>query len=356
MKTESNNTKYNIILKAAKLWDNTVIKLLSFILLALFIIIFPKIVSLYILRIAVMLGFYLVLSLALNITTGYLGQVSLGIAAFYAIGAYATVLLTKECGMGYALAVICGACITAIFGLVLALATMRLSGTYLAIVTLAFFYVVMNIIMNWESLTRGPAGIYDIPPPTLFGIKLTLKNGGIFYLIMFYFLLVVFVTHLIVRSKIGRAFKAIRDDSMVSTMMGIDNKKYKIIAYVISAFFAGLAGTLYGPFLGYINNHTFTYDMCITSLAIVILGGMGTTKGVIIGAIILSPLSEVLRAVTQLMKNLPEQLISNPEQWRFVLYGAILVLMMRFRPQGIIGGQSKLPYKMPKGVIRKGNQ
>jgi branched-chain amino acid transport system permease protein len=107
--------------------------------------------------------------------------------------------------------------------------------------------------------------------------------------------------------------------------------------------------------MGYINNATFNYDMCMMSLVVVILGGVGLIKGAIIGAIIISPLGELLRGLTSVMKSLPAWMqISKPEQWRFVVYGAIMVLMMRFRPQGILGGQSKLPYKMPKGIVRKG--
>ncbi len=171
---------------------------------------------------------------------------------------------------------------------------------------------------------------------------------------MFYVALTVLVTKLIINSKIGRAIKAIRDDELVAVMMGINIKKYKVIAYILCAFFAGLAGTLYGPFIGYINNATFNYDICMSSLVIIILGGIGQIKGALIGSIIITPLGELLRGLTTVMKSLPAWMqISQPEQWRFVIYGLIMVLMMRFRPQGILGGQSKLPYKMPKGISSK---
>ncbi len=354
MKKVNESLYAKTVIKIGQLWNNPIAKGIILFLLAAFVYFLPNRVPLYIQRIAIMIGFYMVLGLSLNFTSGYLGQVSLGHAAFYAIGAYTTVLLTTYRGTNYVVAVILGACLAGVFGALLALSTMRLSGTYVVIVTMAFFYVISSIILNWESVTRGAVGIYNIPAPVIFGQKLTLKNGGIFYLIMFYVALTVLVTKLIINSKIGRAIKAIRDDELVAVMMGINIKKYKVIAYILCAFFAGLAGTLYGPFIGYINNATFNYDICMSSLVIIILGGIGQIKGALIGSIIITPLGELLRGLTTVMKSLPPWMqISQPEQWRFVIYGLIMVLMMRFRPQGILGGQSKLPYKMPKGISRK---
>ena len=351
MKKKTSAASQSLRLRLYHLFEPWWVKLVLFALLVAAMVVFPGIVSLYLQRIVIMIGFYLMLALSLNFITGYLGQVSLGHAAFYAIGAYTSVLLTTFQGMDFMLSALVGACVSALFGLLLACATMRLQGTYLAIVTMAFFYVIMGIILNWDSLTQGAAGVRNIPSPTFFGLKLTLQNGGIFYLLMAFVMLTILVTHLIINSKVGRAIKAVRDDELAASMMGINQFQSKIIAYMMGAFFAGLAGALYGAFMGYINNLTFTYDMCIMTLTIVILGGMGSTKGMIIGAVIISPLGELLRAATGLLESLS---ITDPEQWRFVIYGIILVLMMHFRPQGILGGQSRLPYKMPKGVKRRG--
>jgi len=329
MKKENKSLYTKAVITIGQLWENPIIKGIILLALALFVYFLPKMATLYFQRIAIMV-------------------------AFYAIGAYTAVLLTTYRGTNYLVAVILGACLAGAFGALLALSTMRLSGTYVTIVTMAFFYVISSIILNWDSVTKGSVGVLNIPAPNLFGMKLTMKNGGYFYLIMFYVALTILVTKLVINSKVGRAIKAVRDDELAAIMMGINNKKYKIIAYTLAAFFAGLAGTLYGPFMGYINNATFNYDICISALVIVILGGIGTVKGAIIGAIIISPLGELLRGLTTFMKGLPEWMqISQPEQWRFVIYGMIMVIMMRFRPQGILGGQSKLPYKMPKGVERK---
>lgn len=344
----------NIVIKSVQLWEKTIIKSLIIFLICMFIYILPKIVPLYIQRNIIMIGFYMMLGLSLNFASGYLGQISLGHATFYSVGAYTSVLLTTYNGTNYMITVLLGACLAAVFGAMLAASIMHLSGTYVVIITMAFYYVVSSIILNWESVTRGAAGIYNIPNPIIFGCELTLKNGGILYLISFYVALTILVTRLVINSDVGRSIKAIREDEMAAVMMGINVRKYKVIAYVMSAFFAGLAGTLYGPFIGYINSSTFNYDICISSLVIIILGGIGTIKGALIGAIIIAPLGEILRGLTIYIKGLPGWMqISEPEQWRFVIYGLIMVFMMHFRPQGVLGGQSSSPYRMPKGIRRR---
>ena len=313
----------------------------------------PQVVSLYIQRNLIMIGFYMLLGFSLNFVTGYIGEVSLGHAAFYAIGGFSVALLMTDGGMSYWPAVLISVLICGIFSLLLSLATMRVSGTYLAILTLAFFYLVMNIIQNWESVTHGVVGIYNIPAANIPGFTFTMQNGGYYYCVLFYVALTILITYLIVNSRFGRAMKAIREDSLASTMVGINNQIFRIIAYVLSGMLAGLAGTLYAPFSGYINYLTYTYNMSLMILVIVITGGKGTIKGVIIGAIIIAPLGELLRGLISLLEYLPISYLPDPEQWRFVIYGLIMVIMMRLRPQGILGGKSKLEYKMPVKPDRK---
>ena len=317
------------------------------------LLVLPKLVNSYILRIVIMIALYGVLALSLDFIVGYLGEISLGHAAFYAIGAFTSVFLTVKCGMNYFPAALIGGLVTAVFGVLLALLTMRMTGIYLAVTTMGFLEVIRAVILNWSAVTGGSQGISNIGKPTLFGFEFTLRNGGYYYLILFFLLLTILVTHLVINSKMGRSFKAIREDSLAAQFMGINLYQYKIWGFAISAFFAGLAGSFYAHFLGYINNNTFTYAISISILCMVILGGMGHIKGAIIGAIMLAPMSELLRMLTDAMSSLPSWLISNPERWRFVIYGLILVLMMRFRPQGLLGGLSKRPYSMPKGLVRR---
>ena len=322
------------------------------VLLALLILV-PRFVSLYVQRNLIMVGFYMLLGLSLNFVTGYIGEVSLGHAAFYAIGAFSVSLLMTDAGMSYWPAVLLSVVLCGLFGVMLAYATMRVSGTYLAILTLSFFYLTMNIIQNWEQVTHGVVGIYNIPAASVFGFKFTMKNAGYYYCVLAYVLIMIGVSYLMVNSRFGRAMRAVREDPMASTMIGINNQNYRVLAYVIAAVFGGLAGTLYAPFCGYINYQTFTYNMCLMSLVIIITGGRGTIKGVIVGAFIIAPLGEVLRGIISLFDSLPAQYLPDPEQWRFVIYGLLMVVMMRLRPQGILGGLSKLNYNMPKGLRGK---
>lgn len=337
---------------AALLGNKWVRAAFAAVLLAILLLL-PFFVNSYIQRILIMIGLYAVLALSLNFIVGHLGEISLGHAAFYAIGAFTSVFLTVKCGMNFFPASLIGACVTAVFGVLLALLTMRMTGIYLAVTTMGFLEVIRAVILNWKAVTGGSQGISNIGKPELFGFTFTLTNGGYYYLILAYLLLTVLVTHLVMRSRMGRSFQAIREDSLAAQFMGIDLYQYKIWNFALSAFFAGLAGAFYAHFLGYINNNTFTYSISVTILCMVILGGMGVTKGAIIGAVILAPMSEILRSVTDMMSSLPSWLISNPERWRFVIYGLILVLMMRFRPQGLLGGRSRGAYTLPKGVERR---
>lgn len=306
--------------------------------IAIIMILLPKLgMSNYIIRVATMIGVYTMLALSLNLITGYTGQVSIGHAGFCAVGAYTSAILSGTFGMNFVVTAIAGAIVAGLFGLLLGLPTLRLSGTYLTIATLGFGEIIRMLVLNWRSLTNGPLGITKIQRPVFFGIELTSLNGGFFYLIWILVFLTALLIYAIVHSKMGRALMAIRDDELVATMMGIKTTRYKIIAFVISAALAGLAGSFYAHMTRYIDPNTFSFDTSIIIISIVILGGMGTIGGMFIGAALLISFPEVLRFV---------------QEFRFIIYGLILVLMIRYRPQGILGGQKKRKYTMPKGIDR----
>ncbi len=294
--------------------------------------------SQYMMRIVIMIGVYSILALSLGLITGYAGQTSLGHSAFYAIGAYASAIISINFGISFFITAPIAALIAAIMGLLLGLPTLRLSGTYLAITTLGFAEVIRMIALNWNSVTNGPLGISRIPRPSLFGTDLTIANNGMYYLILVLLGITTITIFFIVNSKIGRALTAIRDDETAAIMMGVKTTKYKVIAFVVGAFFAGLAGAFYAHMIRFIDPNSFTFDTSILILSIVILGGMGTIKGMFLGSLLLISFPELLRFV---------------QEYRFVIYGLILVLMMRFRPQGLLGGQQKTDYKFPKGVVVK---
>ncbi len=302
----------------------------------LVMLIIPKIgLPMFMVRIMTMIGMYVILSMSLNLITGYTGQVSIGHAGFCAIGAYTSALISLNFGTNFFITALLGAVVAGIFGLLLGLPTLRLSGTYLTIATLGFGEVIRMVILNWESLTNGPLGITKIPRPVFFGIELTSLNGGLYYLVWILVIITTVVIYRIIRSKMGRALMAIREDELVSKLMGIKTVNLKIYAFIISAFFAGLAGSYYAHMIRYIDPNTFTFDTSIMIISIVIFGGMGTIKGMFLGSALLISFPEVLRFL---------------QEYRFVVFGLILVLMIRFRPQGILGGQSRRDYKMPKGV------
>ena len=318
-------------------------KLPLMILEAVLVMGFPLAVSnQYLLTIVIKIGIYTMLALGLNILTGYTGLVSLGHAGFVAIGAYTSSLLGVKMGCGFFTSMLMGVLTAGLAGVLLGLPTLRLSGTYLSIVTLGFGEIVKMIALNWDAVTNGTLGVKNIPKPELFGVKLTIANNGLYYLMVVMLLLITCFCIAVIKSKTGRAFLAIKTDEMAGTMMGINVTYYKVLAFVLSACVCAIAGSLYAALIGYIDPNTFTFDVSTLILSIVILGGMGTIRGMFLGSAILIAFPEVSRSLMD---------------YRFVVYGLILVLMMRFRPQGMLGWKSQIPYKVSKQVAeRMGNQ
>ncbi|GHT83925.1 branched-chain amino acid ABC transporter permease [Spirochaetia bacterium] len=292
----------------------------------------------YIMRILIVIGIYSILTLALNLVAGYTGQLSMGNAGFYAIGAYTSTLLMIRLGLSFWPSMCAGAALAAFCGFLLGLPTFRLKGSYLTIVTLGFGEIIRMIMMNWDPVTNGTLGIRNIPLPVLFGVKLSFANNGLYYLVLILAILVSLFCKRIIDSKIGRAFIAIREDEIAAQMMGIKTTYYKVLAFVLSAFLSGLAGAYYAPMVGYIDPNSFTFDVSSQIICMTILGGLGTMRGMYFGAAVLIIFPEVSRFMMD---------------YRFVIYGLILVLMMRFRPQGLLGWQSRLPYRFSKAVQKK---
>lgn len=335
----------NKIIKQKKGFLNTVevffdkYKLAWFGLSAVLLLLLPKLASSqYIITIIIKIGVYICLAMGLNILTGYTGLVSLGHAGFVAIGAYTSSLLTVKAGMNFFPAALIGCLLAALIGVLLGLPTLRVSGTYLSIITLGFGEIIRTICLNWTGVTNGTLGVKNIPKPSIFGFKLTVPNHGLYYLTLVLVVAVTVFCSLLIRSHTGRAFQAVRGDSLAATMMGINVTGYKILAFSISAGICALGGSLYSTLIGYIDPNTFNFDVSILILSIVILGGLGTLRGMVVGSVILISFPEISRFLME---------------YRFVLYGIILVLMMRFKPQGIMGWKSTLPYKLSKQVIAK---
>ncbi len=180
-----------------------------------------------------------------------------------------------------------GMLVAAVIGVLVGLPTLRVTGTYLSIITLGFGEIVKMVLMNWQDVTNGTLGVKNIPKPQIFGIKLTVANNGMYFLILIMIVLISLFCKSLIQSKTGRALRAIKTDEMASTMMGINITKYKILAFVVSAMICALGGALYSSLIGYIDPNTFNFDVSTLILSIVILGGMGTLRGMYVGAIVL---------------------------------------------------------------------
>ena len=275
--------------------------------------------SVYFLHVLILVAIYGILALSLNIIVGFAGLISLGHAAFFGIGAYLSGLLMIR-GLGFVEAFILSGVITAILGLFLALPALRVKDDYLAIVTLGFGIIVTLVFMNLD-VTGGPDGLVGIPPVMLLGKPLYSKPGFLALTVGILSIMIATV-YTLKQSMIGRAWAAIRDNDVTAMFMGINIYTYKALAFITSSFWAGLAGSLYAHYTAYINPHTFSMHTSIKVLAMVVLGGIGSITGSLLGAALLVLLPEVLRPLAD---------------YQDIFYGALLVLLMVFRPQGIMG-------------------
>lgn len=277
----------------------------------------------YIVDVAILSGIYIILALGLNVVVGFTGLLNLGFVAYYAIGAYSFALLNTKLGMGFWSAMPFSVLITVLGGFLFAVPALRLKGDYLALVTLGFGEIVRITLNNWDSFTKGPNGISGITPPAFFHIELT-SLTGLYYLVMFFVVAAVIVMRRVHMSKIGRAWIAIREDEIATAAMGINNTLYKLYSIAFGAFWAGIAGSLFAAKMRFVSPESFTFMESVLILCMVIVGGLGSIAGVIIGAVILVFLPEVLREV---------------QLYRMLALGAGLVLLMIFRPQGLFGGK-----------------
>jgi branched-chain amino acid transport system permease protein len=294
--------------------------------------------SQYVMNLMIKIGVYTMFGLGLNLLVGYVGLISLGHAGFVAIGAYTCSLLVLNGGLNFWVSLLISALVAAVFGILLGLPTLRLSGSYLSIVTLGFGEIVKTVLKNWKSVTNGTLGVKPIPKPTIFGVSMTLANNGLYYIMLALLLIITVFCIVVVKSKTGRAFLAIKTDETAAIMMGINVTYYKVLAFVLSGVICAVAGAYYATTMGYIDPNSFTFDTSTTILSIVILGGMGTIRGTFLGALILIVFPELSRALMD---------------YRFVVYGIILVLMMRFRPQGVLGWKSQVPYPLSRRVKKE---
>ena len=292
---------------------------------AVFALIFPFVFSIYQTNIMATALMYVVLGLGLNIVVGQAGLLNLGYVAFYAAGAYTYALLHYHFGVGFWAALPLGALAAAVLGILLALPVLRLRGDYLAIVTLGFGEITRIILENWNEFSFGPSGISGIPRPGLFGIEMNIQEATtyLYFLMIILCIITIFVVNRLQNSRIGRALIALREDEIACQAMGINKTRVKLTAFALGSTWAGLVGVIFAAKTTFVNPASFTFLESAMILSIVVLGGMGSITGIIIGALILILLPEYLRAFSD---------------YRMLLFGIIMVIMMIFRPQGIVSG------------------
>ncbi len=308
--------------------ENPKVKKITLVAIVIFIAAFPFFTSMYQTSIMTTALMYVVLGLGLNIVVGLGGLLHLGYAAFYAVGAYTYALLNYHFGLSFWICLPIGAGLATIMGILLAIPVLRLRGDYLAIVTLGFGEVIRIVLENWNEFSFGPSGIAQIPRPGFFGMTFKLQTATIYiYFIMIAMVIfTIFVVRRLENSRIGRAWIAMREDEIASESMGIDITRSKITTFALGAFWAGLVGVIFAAKTTFINPASFTLWESVMILCVVVIGGMGSIVGVVVGALILILLPEYLRAFSE---------------YRMLMFGLILVLMMVFRPGGIISNIRK---------------
>ncbi len=325
--------------------ENPKVKKIALLAIVIFIAAFPFLTSMYQTSIMTTALMYVVLGLGLNIVVGLGGLLHLGYAAFYAVGAYTYALLNYHFGLSFWICLPIGAGLATILGILLAIPVLRLRGDYLAIVTLGFGEVIRIVLENWNEFSFGPSGIAQIPRPGFFGMSMKLQTATIYiYFIMIAMVLfTIFVVRRLENSRTGRAWIAMREDEIASESMGIDITRAKITTFALGAFWAGMVGVIFAAKTTFINPASFTLWESVMILCVVVIGGMGSIFGVVIGALILILLPEYLRAFSE---------------YRMLMFGAILVLMMVFRPGGIISNIRKIykfePKPLPADSDREG--
>ena len=282
----------------------------------------------YLIHIAILVGIYAILALSLNLVTGYTGIISITHAAFFGIGAYATAILGTHFHTNFLLTIVVGVLISAFLGCLIGAILSKFRGDFVALGSVCFNIVVWSFMINWSALTRGPLGIPGIPRPEFFGFSFS-SNLSFLVLIWLFVLGVFLLCRFVTGSSFGRALKAIREDEEVLQVFGYRVLHYKLAVFVIGATLASVAGAFFASYITYIDPSSFTINESIFILSVIILGGLASNRGAFFGAVILVLLPEALRFV-----GFPADIAAQTRQG---VYGLLLVLLMLYRPQGLVG-------------------
>jgi branched-chain amino acid transport system permease protein len=269
---------------------------------------------------------YSMLAGGLNIINGYSGQMCIGPAAFFAIGAYTEAILSTKLGWSFWVNLPLAGFFTILVSMLVALPTLKMSGIYFSFVTLGFSEIIRLIGLNWASLTGGAMGIKGIPQPFIFGLRLQ-KTRHHYYLFLTMAVLFLICAYRVIHSRVGRAWMSIREDPQAAQSLGVEVSRYKALNIMYGAFWMGVAGAVYAVYTRFIDSTYFNLEDGFNILSMVIIGGQGTLIGPVVGAAIVTFLTEVLRPIGY---------------WRMVFYSLLIIGMMWLRPQGLMGASDSI--------------
>ena len=296
----------------------------------------PYLLNAYHLSLLTIIAITVVGTLGLNVLTGWTGLISLGHVGFMVLGAYAYAIATQTYGLDPLIGLFLAGLVPALASLVVGIPSLRLTGLYLAITTLAFAFIVNHLILEFDGLTRGARGIF-VTRPTILGVSFA-SDQAFAYLCLGLAGLALIATLTLRRSRIGRAFVAVRDNDLAARAMGINLHATKLVAFATSSFIIGLAGALYGMFLSYVTIEGFPFLLSIEALAILIVGGIGTTLGAVLGTVFIVLLPELSGSLFSLMgEETARALSTGAHELKSMLYGVAIILFLRFQPHGLAG-------------------
>ena len=276
----------------------------------------------YYVHVTIMAGIFTILALSLNLLLGYTGQLSLGHAAFFGIGAYTSALLALKLEWPFWIGLPAAALAAGLAGWAIGRLALKVRGAYFVLVTISFAGVISLVSVNWMELTNGPLGLPGVPAPELAGISFRTKSAY-YYLVLLAAAVAYLVCHRLVHSRLGRAFLALRENEALAESVGVDPVRTLVLAAVVSAALAGVAGSLYAHYTRFVSPEVFLFSYTVTMVIMVVAGGKGTLLGPVVGALLFTVLPEALRE-------------AMAWQWQMLAYGVLLVLLVYFLPRGIV--------------------
>jgi branched-chain amino acid transport system permease protein len=312
-------------------------KLQWFLLLAFLVVLLtaPLYASDKILTVTTMMGISIISVLGLNILTGYCGQISLGHAGFMAVGGYVSAILTAKLGLPFLVALPCAGLAAGLVGIIFGLPSLKIKGFYLIMATVAAQFIVIWLILQFRDVTGGTDGI-SVPRPDIFGYVIQTK-GAYFLLVMIIACLGTFFAKNIVRTRVGRAFIAIRDNDIAAEVMGVNLLSYKLLAFFIGCVYAGVAGSLLVNYFAFADTNMFPFGDSVWYLAMLIVGGMGSTTGAIFGVVSLKLLDEAMTlAGPALAAAFPDIAAQAAASLSLIMRGVVIAIFLIFEPRGLM--------------------